>query len=329
MGSFKPRTSAVFAVLFGLVGPGCIRFHTDEEGHLTSVEMRMADKVMARKPSPKPSSRAASDVKQVSATAVTQAPAAEPAAPPAAETPRPPIGSRLAALRPSFPKFTSLVKPSGTPVAEVTALWQNRMASLPDPSRNGAPGAGLAGELFLIGAGPKMPFAEADGKVTFTVYDESKGIEASTPLGSWTFEKEVLSQLVTVDERLGKCYAVFLPWPDYKPTTTRIRLTTRYEPEDGHPLFATTWVTFDDGTSSSERAVHTIQTPVPSPMPASTEVQPPAPTGGVTVPPVSPPAAAPTYPPPIPLAAPRPVPSVSPPRPTELPPLTITLPTRR
>ena len=48
-------------------------------------------------------------------------------------------------------------------------------------------------------------------------------------LGSWTFEKDVLRRLVTTDERFGKCYALFLPWPTHRPDITRVRLATRYE----------------------------------------------------------------------------------------------------
>lgn len=337
MGSRIARSTVGIALMLGLGGQGCIHVHTDPEGHVQAVEMKLTDTLSAKK-------SATDDVKQVAGSTATAAvlpvaptsPTVSPP-PPAAATS---IGARFAAMRASLPKFTSLVKPAAIPVAEVTALWQNRIAHLPDPTKSGSPGAGLVGELFLIGAGPKMPFAEAEGKVTFTIYDESNGVASSHPLGSWTYDKETLQRLVSVDERLGKCYAIFLPWPEYTSAITRVRLTTRYQPESGHALFATTWVTFDNRTSPGEQAWNVLPDPTPAIIPPAAESKPKPSgmaTGAMTLPPPTPlPAeAAPTYQPAIPLNGSAPtsvtapaLPALPPTAPTELPPLSITLPNR-
>lgn len=137
------------------------------------------------------------------------------------------------------------------PASEITIVWRNKIDHLPDPTRNGAMGAGLAGQLFLFGPPPKMQFAPADGKLTVALYDESPrppGQPAAEPQ-VWEFTKDALKGLVTPDERFGMCYALFLPWPSYRPDVTRVRIAARYEPESGHTLYPTeARVTLDTGT---------------------------------------------------------------------------------
>ena len=59
---------------------------------------------------------------------------------------------------------------------------------------------------------------EYDGKLTIALYNEVAEIGVpprSVFLGQWVFEKDVLKTLVFMDERWGKHYQVFLPWPTY------------------------------------------------------------------------------------------------------------------
>ena len=51
--------------------------------------------------------------------------------------------------------------------------------------------------------------------------------------------------LVAMDERFGKCYALFLPWPDYRGDVGKLKLMTHYEPERGYPLYSKSLVTLD------------------------------------------------------------------------------------
>jgi len=138
----------------------------------------------------------------------------------------------------SWAKFTGKAAPK-VPASEMTLLWRNKIDFLPDPGRNGEMGAGLAGQLFLFG--PGMQFAPAEGKLTVALYDETPrgpGQKSNLPEG-WEFTKETLRGLRTPDERFGMSYALFLPWEAYRPDVTRIRIAVRYDPENGHPLYAT------------------------------------------------------------------------------------------
>ena len=125
------------------------------------------------------------------------------------------------------------------PATEMAVAWRNRIAYLPDPSRNGAMGAGLAGQLFLYG-GPKLEFALADGTLTVDLIDETPrpaGQPAATP-ERWQFDKATLRNLRTVDETFGKSYVLFLPWPAYKSDITKVRISARYDPDNGQTLYA-------------------------------------------------------------------------------------------
>ena len=217
-----PLTRGLVAAAL-VLGAGCVHVHTDGDGKVKSVEVRLTDPAPAKAtpPAAGPVQPAEARVPAGTDPAVKQAAAKVPAA---------------ALVLPKFPTLGA-APPQAT---ELAVTWQNRIAFLPDPTKNGASGAGIVGQMFLFAAGPKMPFAPADGKLTVTMFDESPGRAAATPvqLGSWTFDKETLRRLITVDERFGKSYALFLPWPDYRPDTTRVKLTVRYDPDRGFPLYA-------------------------------------------------------------------------------------------
>ena len=124
------------------------------------------------------------------------------------------------------------------PATEMAVAWRNRIAFLPDPSRNGAMGCGLAGQMFLYG-GQKLEFAEADGTLTIDLIDETPrpaGQPAAKP-ERWQFDKNTLRNLRTTDETFGKSYVLFLPWPAYKPDITKVRISARYDPDNGHTLY--------------------------------------------------------------------------------------------
>ena len=169
----------------------------------------------------------------------------------------------------------SVAKLAGKPerkaqATELTMLWRNRVDYLPDQTRGGQMGAGLAGQLFLYS--PGMQFAEADGKLIVALYDETPrppGQPANKPEG-WEFDKETLRRLVTADERFGKCYALFLPWPTFRHDVTRIRIAARYEPEHGFPLYATEMkITLDNSAPGSNPRVEWTEQVVPGVRPGS------------------------------------------------------------
>ncbi len=193
-----------------------------------------------------------------------QMPVGVPSAP-LSSTLRPAVGGNIVQASatekaPTSTSFSPFGKP--TPVtekkvtaAEITILWRNKIDFLPDPARNGEMGPGLVGQLFLLGA--RDQFAPVDGKLVVALYDETPrppGVPQNKPEG-WEFTKEALKGLITPDERFGMCYAFFLPWPTYRADVTRIRVAARYEPENGHPLYAQeTKITLDNRTPGNSDA---------------------------------------------------------------------------
>lgn len=151
-----------------------------------------------------------------------------------------PASAAMPALHvPSIAKLTGRDR-AGPPATQVVVGWRKKVDYLPDPSKGNAMSPGLVGELFLFAASGQ--FSTPNGPLTVEMYDETPrpGYNPQNPpkIGQWRFEKDVLRQLVTPHEWFGKCYALFLPWPDYKPEALKVRLIVKYEPEQGIPLFA-------------------------------------------------------------------------------------------
>jgi hypothetical protein len=115
----------------------------------------------------------------------------------------------------------------------LVAAWQNHIDYLPDPTRDGAMGPGLAGQLFVFDQYDQP--ALLNGSITVDLYDETKrppGAQPNKP-ERWKFNKDVVKALRSVDERFGPNYVLFLPWPTYRPDMTRVRITVLYDPENG------------------------------------------------------------------------------------------------
>ena len=131
-------------------------------------------------------------------------------------------------------KSDKLVK---NPVTQVAAVWRNKIDYLPDPARNGVEGPGLAGQVFMFGSNLKP--ASAEGKLIVDLYDETPRQPGQPGLAPEEFEfvKETLKQLRCNDERFGKCYALFLPWPAYRPDVSKVRVTARLV-TDGKVIYA-------------------------------------------------------------------------------------------
>jgi hypothetical protein len=162
------------------------------------------------------------------------------------------------------------------PASEMGLAWRNRIAHLPDPARQGAPGPGVVGQLFLVG-GPKQTFVEADGILTVDLTDESPrpaGQQGAKP-ERWQFNKEMLKNLRTLDETWGQSYVLFLPWRAYKSDITRIKISARYDQPNGPTLYSQpTVITLDktphgapvwDGTTTSSVVGGGPDRPLPSP----------------------------------------------------------------
>ncbi|MDB5307296.1 MAG: hypothetical protein JWO38_1498 [Gemmataceae bacterium] len=234
------RTTGAAGLIAAALGAGCLHVHTDADGKVKAVEMRMSEPGGGGKP-------AAAD-QPGGDGAVKQAVATIPAAAPALAIP-------------SFAKLTGKGETTKGMATELALAWHNRVTYLPDPSKNGAMGAGLVGQMFLFG--PGLQFAPANGKLSVEMFDDTT--PGGRRLGGWTFDKDTMRKLITMDERFGKSYALFLPWPDYKPEVTRVRLSARYDPESGYPLFSSpSTVTFDTTPVTGGPATDPLNPPLSS-----------------------------------------------------------------
>jgi hypothetical protein len=153
------------------------------------------------------------------------------------------------------------------PASEMQVAWRKQIAHLPDPTKNGTPGPGIAGQMFLYG-GPRMEFIEADGVLTVDLVDDTPRPDGRPAAKDerWQFPKEVLRKMKTGDETFGKSYVLFLPWPDYRPDVTRVRISARYDQDEGHTIYAAPTVVLFDNSKSFGAPVwdgNTIRTATP------------------------------------------------------------------
>ncbi|HEY2787671.1 MAG TPA: hypothetical protein VGJ05_22125 [Fimbriiglobus sp.] len=124
------------------------------------------------------------------------------------------------------------------PATQIACTWQNRLTTLPDPLRNGAPTPGIAGQVYLLDAA-YLP-AEPTGQLTVQVSDVSPrppGQPAHTT-EVWNFTNATLKNLRLVDERMGRCYVVFLPWPAAWRDVTKVAFQVRYDQPNGTTLYS-------------------------------------------------------------------------------------------
>lgn len=227
------RTLIAAAALLGLAGSGCIHIHLDGEAKdKLSTELLPAGAMQSK-------AKTDSAVKPASALF--------------------PGGAT------TLPKMMGSTGGAKNQAVEMSAAWQNRVAYLPDPTRDGAMGAGLVGQLFLFGS--NMKIATPEGPLTIELFDETPHAgrpPESVKLGRWTIDKETLKKFRLHDERWGPCYALFLPWPDYRADIVRIRLTVKYEPEGGFPIYATpSTITLDTSAPGSNTSQPIVNTVVP------------------------------------------------------------------
>jgi hypothetical protein len=203
--------------------------------------------------------------------------AAKVPAPIAADVPITPPGAARAAAPAGpalkLPGLSAATKP--VPATDLGVGWRNRIAYLPDPTRNGAMGPGLAGQMFLFG-GPKSEHVLADGTLTVDLVDDTPRPpgQPAAKAERWQFDKHTLRKLQAYDETFGKSYVLFLPWPEYKPDITRVRISARYDPDgDGHTLYqAPATLTIDTSAPLGAQPVWdgaATNTPLGAPKPLS------------------------------------------------------------
>jgi hypothetical protein len=130
------------------------------------------------------------------------------------------------------------VSPPVAPVAQLQALWQNRVITTPDVAHKGASLPGLVGRVYLLGTDLTQP-VKGDGTLLVDLYDADQ----NTPQGQqrllehYEFPKKVLDQLLRKDV-VGWGYTVFLPWPEYQPDIKHVELRASYNRANGTTVFS-------------------------------------------------------------------------------------------
>jgi hypothetical protein len=137
----------------------------------------------------------------------------------------------------AFKQAAALDKPE--PASQVICFWQRRLSSLPDPARPGAQTQGVAGQMFLIT--PSNAAAEVNGDLTVVVHDETPRPPGQSHMlpEKWHYTRETLQRLVTTDERFGRSYVLFLPWPEHwLGNVTAVKVAARYSSPGNPDIFA-------------------------------------------------------------------------------------------
>jgi hypothetical protein len=137
----------------------------------------------------------------------------------------------------AFKQTVALDKPE--PASQIICFWQRRLSGLPDPTRDGAQTWGIAGQMFLVT--PSNTAAQINGDLAVVVYDETPRPPGQPALKPelWHYTKDTLNRLVTTDERFGKCFVLFLPWPaGWQGNVTAVKIAARYSSPGSPDLFA-------------------------------------------------------------------------------------------
>jgi hypothetical protein len=117
---------------------------------------------------------------------------------------------------------------------------------VPDPARQGAPNAGIAGRMYLFDQ-DLANLLEGDGSVAVYLYEETQG--APVMLEAWGFKAEEVKQLMRKD-RYGPGYTLFLPWGTYRPDVSKVRLRVEYRPAKGAPHYCEDAITLAPGNGA-------------------------------------------------------------------------------
>ena len=121
---------------------------------------------------------------------------------------------------------------------QAVLTWSNKVHYAPDTVNGGVPTPGLVGRLYLFGDRIDYPLV-GDGSLIVDLYNDTSGTPAEQPLERWHIDADTMQRLLRRDT-IGWGYTLFLPWSSCKPEITRVRLTARFDPRHGSPLFAPT-----------------------------------------------------------------------------------------
>lgn len=153
------------------------------------------------------------------------------------------------------------IAPKSEQPCQIVTTWVNKVQFAPDTAHNGEPMPGLVGRMYLFGPTVGFPMV-GDGGIFVELFDETQG-PSQHPIEKWQIDPVSLRKLVQKD-RIGMGYTLFLPWGSYRPDINRVRLTCRYDPQAGTPIYAEP-ATVSLDTASAMPPVASSQPPVMTP----------------------------------------------------------------
>lgn len=126
---------------------------------------------------------------------------------------------------------------------QIVCTWNNSIAMVPDPLRNGQPNPGFVGRVYLFGPEIGYPLL-AEGSLTVDLLDE-----AYLPprlVERWEIDPDTFKRLSRKD-MIGDGYTIFLPSKEYTPEMSKIRLRTSFKAANEAPIYTENAVTLATG----------------------------------------------------------------------------------
>jgi hypothetical protein len=119
---------------------------------------------------------------------------------------------------------------------EAHVYWMNTIQMVPDPTRDGMPGPGLVGRMFLFSSDGKP--ITCDGTVMVKLYNEQPADGSiGHEIERWIIDKANLAKMIEKDI-VGYGYTMYLPTDTCNSRVTKVHMNVTFTPEKGNPLYS-------------------------------------------------------------------------------------------
>lgn len=146
------------------------------------------------------------------------------------------FGTTKQTITPNTPTAQKPYIPKAGQPAKIVTMWDNQVVHAPDTYKGGSTFPGFKGRMLIFDPKIGVPIL-SDGWVLIDLYDHSGGPNAEPKhVHSMRVDPATLKQWVTTD-RIGKGFDLFLDWPEYNESVTRVAITVAFVPTDGTPNF--------------------------------------------------------------------------------------------
>jgi hypothetical protein len=136
----------------------------------------------------------------------------------------------------SFLEVPTSAGPEVAP-SRVVAQWQRTLVTAPDFVNNGRAVPCIAGCIYLIGPDGETPVAGDGELVVSLLHDVPRaGTTGPVEVAHWKFDAATMKKML-INDRVGPCYPVILPWPERMPVFSRVELKLRYQQANQVPVY--------------------------------------------------------------------------------------------